>query len=290
MMKTVDVVADFGAKGDGVADDFAALQAALDSLKETGGTIHFPEGVYMLSDCLVFYSNQILELDKKAVLRRMKLGREEEPKELRYVIASYTEDTEEYGLYNGTHDVIIRGGVFDGNAELHENQKITLLNTCHCRNITVDGCSFVNCAEWHCIEFNSTEDSVIENCFFDGPSYTKWQRRTELIQFDVPKLNNYGPVFYPDGTEMEFVWGLTVCRNIKVRGNTFLCGDFAAIGNHDDWWHHDIEIYNNRFIGKPGYRGYVTFMSRSYNIFIHDNIIEDEQYKDLMTIPEEAQN
>lgn len=44
-------VRDFGAKGDGLADDTAACQHALQSV-QAGGTLYFPAGVYKLSDQL----------------------------------------------------------------------------------------------------------------------------------------------------------------------------------------------------------------------------------------------
>ena len=56
----------FGARGDGVADDTAAIQAAIDSVSSTappgvvfdaqrkvGGTVHFPRGKYRISDTLL---------------------------------------------------------------------------------------------------------------------------------------------------------------------------------------------------------------------------------------------
>lgn len=42
-------VRDFGALGDGVANDTAAIQAAIDSLSATGGTIYFPQGTYLIA-------------------------------------------------------------------------------------------------------------------------------------------------------------------------------------------------------------------------------------------------
>ncbi len=39
-------VKDFGAAGDGVADDAAAIQAAVDSFGDNGGAVFFPAGIY----------------------------------------------------------------------------------------------------------------------------------------------------------------------------------------------------------------------------------------------------
>lgn len=52
-------VLDFGAKGDGVADDSAALNAAVTSLASTGGTVFLPKGTYICSanQFLIPYSN-----------------------------------------------------------------------------------------------------------------------------------------------------------------------------------------------------------------------------------------
>jgi len=49
--KLADVVSvkDFGAVGDGVTDDTSAIQAAIDSLPSTGGTVFVPKGTYMVS-------------------------------------------------------------------------------------------------------------------------------------------------------------------------------------------------------------------------------------------------
>ena len=42
-------VKDFGAVGDGVTDDTAAIQAAIDSFPANGGTIYLPIGTYLIS-------------------------------------------------------------------------------------------------------------------------------------------------------------------------------------------------------------------------------------------------
>ncbi|WP_424571546.1 glycosyl hydrolase family 28-related protein [Weissella soli] len=48
-------VKNFGAIGDGIADDTEAIQQALDSLQLVGGTLFLPQGNYFISDALKIY-------------------------------------------------------------------------------------------------------------------------------------------------------------------------------------------------------------------------------------------
>lgn len=50
-------VKDFGAVGDGVTDDTAAIQAAIDSVKINGGTVFVPPGTYLINAPIVLWSN-----------------------------------------------------------------------------------------------------------------------------------------------------------------------------------------------------------------------------------------
>lgn len=43
-------VKDFGAKGDGLADDTEAIKAAMKAMAEYGGLVFFPKGQYLYSD------------------------------------------------------------------------------------------------------------------------------------------------------------------------------------------------------------------------------------------------
>jgi hypothetical protein len=54
-------VKDFGAKGDGVTNDTAAIQAALNAVPAAGGTVFFPPGTYLVSQSIAVQSNTRLD-------------------------------------------------------------------------------------------------------------------------------------------------------------------------------------------------------------------------------------
>ncbi len=61
--KWIDVThPDFGALGDGLSDDTAAIQAALDAVPPSGGlrTVYFPSGTYMISSAININSGDLM--------------------------------------------------------------------------------------------------------------------------------------------------------------------------------------------------------------------------------------
>ena len=268
-MKYINVMNNKNVFADGIHDDTKALQSCIDEVKD-GGTVYFPDGTYLISNALIFYSNQIFKLSDKAIILRSNKSESV----TKYLLASYSEP--EWGSYDGTHDVVISGGVFDGNADTTE--KSTLINTVHCRNITIENCRFVHCSQWHMIEINSTENAVVRNCVFDGPTYTSVSDilYNEEIQIDLAREGSYGPVFNCDGTLIDFKRDDTVCCNIKIYDNIFKCDGFPGVGHHGDAPHYNIEIYNNIFDGPCGRygisRGYIFFRPMVYDINVRDNL------------------
>ncbi len=267
-MRFINVKQNKNVFGDGIHDDTKALQACIDELK-CGGTVYFPDGTYLISGALIFYSYQHLKFSDDAIILR---SDKSEPF-TRYLLASYSEP--EWGEYEGTHDVVISGGIFDGNKNLDE--RITLVNTVHCRNITIENCKFRHCAHWHCIEINSTENAVVQNCVFDGPTYTVIDDRlyNEQIQLDLAREGSYGPVYNCDGTLLDFKSDDTVCRNIVIRNNIFKCDGFPGVGHHGDIDHHSILIEKNIFDGPSGRegksRGYIFFRPMVYDLKVKNN-------------------
>ncbi len=275
---------------DGIHDDTRALQECIDAVKD-GGTVYFPDGTYLVSAALIFYSNQVFKLSDNAVILR---SDKSEPL-TRYLLASYSEP--EWGGYEGTHDVIISGGIFDGNKNLTEHS--TLVNTVHCRNIRIEGCRFRHCAWWHMIEINSSDHVMVSNCVFDGPAYTVTPEKlvNEQIQLDLARDGSYGPVYNCDGTLIDFCKDDTVCSNIIIINNLFKCAGFPAIGHHGDCAHNNIFILNNIFDGPSGLygksRGYITFRSKvryleaSNNVFVSPEKYDSPNYGIVFDNPDD---
>ena len=63
-MKSVNIK-EFGALGDGIADDYLAVQSALDSGAEE---VIIPQGIYCISDTLKVHSNTRIIADRTAKL------------------------------------------------------------------------------------------------------------------------------------------------------------------------------------------------------------------------------
>ncbi len=276
-MKFIKVTDNKKVFGDGIHDDTKALQECIDKVKQ-GGTVYFPDGTYLVSAALIFYSNQNLKFSDNAVILR---SDKSEPL-TRYLLAAYSEP--DWGGYEGTHDVTISGGIFDGNAKLTE--KSTLVNTVHCRNILIENCRFVHCSTWHMIEINSTENATVQNCVFDGPTYTSIHEGllNEEIQLDLAHDGSYGPVYNCDGTLIDFCKDDTVCSNVVIKNNLFKCAGFPAVGHHGDCDHHNILIENNIFDGPSGLwgksRGYIIFRPEVYDLKVKDNVFIAPQEND----------
>ncbi len=268
-MEFINVLHNESVYADGIHDDTKALQECIDKIRN-GGTVYFPDGVYLISAALIFYSHQILKFSDNAILLRS----DKSTPLTKYLLASYSEP--EWSGYEGTHDVVISGGIFDGNEKLTEH--VTLVNTVHCRNIIIENCKFVHCAHWHCIEINATENAVVRNCIFDGPSYTAINEGlyNEQLQLDLSRDGSYGPVYDYSGKLIDFKKDETVCSNITVINNIFKCGGFPGVGHHGDCDHHNILIANNIFDGPSGWdgksRGYIFFRPQVYDIKIFGNV------------------
>ena len=102
---TVRDVKNYGAYGDGVHDDTAAIQAAINSLPSTGGTVTIPAGTYLIdtSKKINLRSLMLLQMDPNAILK-----------------AKTSSLSRHYILYiSNKSDVEIAGGQLVGDRDTH---------------------------------------------------------------------------------------------------------------------------------------------------------------------------
>jgi polygalacturonase len=171
----------YGAKGDGKTKDTAAIQSAIDTCSQNGGTVHLRAGTY-LSAPIALKSNVTFDLDKGAVL----LGSPDH--------ADYTKITEfrAPGLQalvsavNAEHIAITGQGVIDGNGESwwrearafkdhgilgSEHTRPRLVVFDHCKHVRLQGITVRNSPMWQIVPYYS-DDVIIRNVKVLAPSHS----------------------------------------------------------------------------------------------------------------------
>jgi len=159
-------VKNYGAIGDGVTDDYLAVQAALD----IGGTVFFPSGIYLLETQLRIKSNTTLDLRSGATIKRgfntSVLGRG-----LSAIAA-------------GSTNITILGGTFDANGTIFGAESCNIITALSVSNVVIDGTTFLDCVDYHAIDFGDATNILIENCKFYGQIQTGGFADKEAIQLD----------------------------------------------------------------------------------------------------------
>lgn len=176
-------IKEFGAYGDGVHEDTAVIQSAINMLPD-GGRLYFPEGTYLTLP-LTLRSYITIELGEGAVL----LGSVERE---RYPIIPAIAGDMPFAGFEGieqpcyqslihgcyVNDVAIVGqGRIDGNAQNGDwwkdfnsfpakRPRAVFLN--RCKNITLHGVTVANSASWHLHPYFS-ENIAFLDCFITAP-------------------------------------------------------------------------------------------------------------------------
>lgn len=124
----------FGAKGDGVADDTAAVQKAINSIPSSGGKVFIPAGTYMIEalQSIRLQSNVTLLMEKRAVLKAIPNRAE------RYAVLTI----------ENVSNVTVIGGVIEGERVRHSGNKGqwgTGIQISGAKNITIKGTAANEC-------------------------------------------------------------------------------------------------------------------------------------------------
>jgi hypothetical protein len=159
-------VLDFGAVGNGVANDTAAIQAAIDSLT-VGGTVFFPTGTYLCSAGLtVADNNTVLDFAGGAILT--------------YTTATQTLITVTGANCRIQNAIIDAPAIFDGS-----NVPVTYgVIRVQGENFTADSCVLNNVPKigfW----FNDINNGAITSCKINGGTSEGFYDETNPVHFGI---------------------------------------------------------------------------------------------------------
>jgi polygalacturonase len=167
-------VREFGARGDGIAKDTAAIQAAADAAARTGGTVSLPPGRY-LSGTIHLKNSAAIHIGAGAVLTMSPDEADFDPRApLPYPVYDDADTTDfHHALLAGEnlHDVTIFGeGVIDGNRSKRGGPKPIALKLC--QHVAIYGIRIQNAPNYAIslagCDFVNIEGVTIENAFADG--------------------------------------------------------------------------------------------------------------------------
>jgi len=235
----------FGAKGDGVTDDTAAIQAAIDAANSAGGGIVFfpkPSAYYKVSGKISLYSDITLLGEKY----------------------SY--------IYN---DTAAAEPVFEivGTAESRLNN--VAVEGLKIRNGTASTGGYTSYKDGIKVEY--CDGFRFEDCYvteIEGAFGLKTRYST-----GIKVVNN---VFYRCTYAHFFVF--PECENVLVEGNTFdTCTSTTADNTYlfgtggdatvDDWRCKNVWVKNNKFLNNPRWEGIDSHGAE--NIWIENNYVEN---------------
>lgn len=221
----------------------------------SGGIIFFPKGIYLLTTSVLFYSNQMLWFeDGTTILQGAAINN---------LLRSYCDSS--ITGYNGVHDSIIHGGIFDGGNYTTNN---TLVGCAHAKNIIFENCTTKNAyGTWHNIEINSSYNVKVINCNFEGSRKTG--ANGEMLQIDGAGSSSYYPW---DSINIDN----TVSKYIDISGCIFHDSTVVpGIGNHSNMAHKFVRVHDCIFDGLTSSRGAINFVSNMTDIDIHDNTFNE---------------
>lgn len=191
----------YGAKGDGVTDDTAAIRAAVESLAN-GGTVYVPNGVYIVSDDIEIPSNITVKGDTSSTIQKA------------------ATDSSDYSIFkaNGSENVTFENLEIIGDRYTHTGTAgewgmgISLTGTA---NATVKYCRIIGCwGDGVYIGSNGSqgcENVMIEGCNIDD------NRRNGVSVINVDGLHVSSSVIRnTNGTAPEF----GICFECNNTGET----------------------------------------------------------------------
>lgn len=152
-------VKDFGAIGDNENDDTLAIKNALETAKDPDVSIEliFPAGKYKMTQMVPIFSNTKIKFLPGARLMRHTTNGD----------GFFTTGERGVANPNGTENIVIEGGIFDGNPSV-ETWGYSSIGIALCNNIVIKDAIFLDGITSHFLDIAASENILIENCRFLG--------------------------------------------------------------------------------------------------------------------------
>ncbi|WP_017474512.1 right-handed parallel beta-helix repeat-containing protein [Bacillus licheniformis] len=253
----------YGADPTGVKPSAEAIQKALDEIhKEGGGQLFIPGGKYLIKKRMFVYENTRVTMAQNCILLRGWAGG----------FFSNGTPTDKFKGYSGRGNIIIEGGILDGNYANIDKYPTSAMDSIilgHAKNISIDNVTFKDTISAHAIDANGCDNLRITNSKFTGfidlTGQRNYSEAIQLGEFIEIGLNQFGEF---DGTPNTNVY---IAHNYFGKSD-LLGGWGCAIGNHYavyDIFQSNITIFNN-VIEDCGFAGVRTF--KWNNVKITNNV------------------
>jgi len=256
----------YGALGDGVTDDSAAIQSAINAVKVLGGTISVSNKTFICGDVLMYSNVSLVGNGAQSVLK-FKSGAQ-------YLMSINSGSGGTTSITGNEKNIAFRNMTFLGRGAADGfSQFKHLLNVNAVSYLTIDNCRFID-FQGDGIYIGSSNSGVerhntnitINNCFFDGINK---ENRNAISVIDCDNLIINNSKFYN-------VSKSTMPAAIDIEPNNF---NYAIIKN--------ITIKNNYFSNIGGSFGTISvylpmaqesLTVKSSNILIEGNKIENSSF------------
>lgn len=241
---------DFGCVGNGIVDDTANFQSALDGGGYILGT---PGKNYRITESLAVSSDTVLDLNHATITAD----------NLSHIFYNFTQEDTEVLVYNGRGNITIKNGTIVGGA----------ISFIHGHNILIEDIHFLNVNNDHVIEICACNGYTVRGCIFEGLS-SAYPSVREMINIDPCVYVSFP--WLPEGSN---TFDGTKNNNISITDNVFRPStntNYAymqrAIGCHayTGVKHSNIMIRGNTILGNSD-TDYAFMLSDMTNVMVSDN-------------------
>ncbi len=232
-------VQSYGAKGNGITDDTAALQNAINS---GAANVNLGNGlIYKITAPLTIRSNQCIIGNNSTILRGADIA---------VMVQNEADGTT--GGYDANENMCIQNTKFDANAFASSYSAGGFPTACsalvfgHCKNITLNNVEVFGVEENHCVLFAGVQAACLTKCWFHDCDQTT--NDAYAVNMDYFKDATSFPFFGP--------YDNTVCDNIQLIDNKF---DNVAVAAgslliDNAILHTDLVVHNCR-VNTTAYQG-----------------------------------